>query len=165
MVDLAVARFEEQFGALLFVSEPMPFEWTEYYGGELGQNPCRRFVAVKELLGDTATLPEIKRASCRLEVTLSRRRGGRLVNIDPGILNQDQLVLASTKYRAHRIYLGQGIHGDLTLLYREGGFTPLPWTYPDYASEELLDLFTQLRGLYLSARRWLTQQEQGRQAS
>ena len=160
LVSLAVDRLAEQFGELVFVSEPLPFSYTEYYGDELGDEPARRFLAVRELLDDPAQLADIKRACCRLEVTLGRPGGGRQVNIDPGYLNDNQVVVASTKPRGHRIYLGRGVHADLMLLRSEGEYRGLPWTYPDYASAELRAMFESLRQLYLARRRLTNKRRQ-----
>ncbi len=34
---------------------------------------------------------------------------------------------------------------DLTLVFRNGEYRPLPWTYPDYASDEIRDLLREIR--------------------
>jgi hypothetical protein len=148
-VDGAIARICGELGPLAFVSEPRPFAWTSYYRQELGRAPARRFIAL-ERLEDPSRLPELKRASARLEVATARPGEGRQVNIDPGLLNAEQLVLASTKPRRHRIYMGRGVFADLMLLFDGERCTPLPWTYPDYAQEARGRLMLQLRGLYLS---------------
>jgi hypothetical protein len=155
LVDRATARFAEVFGRLIFASEPLAFEWTAYYGDELGPAPRRRVIAV-DRLDDTSSLPEIKRAAGRIEVTVAGPGTGRPVNIDPGLLGAEQLVLASTKPRGHRLHLGRGIHGELTLLFGPEGFAPLPWTYPDYASPPLRAIFGRLRELLLERRRMET---------
>lgn len=151
-VDAAVDAFSRQFGPLALVSQPLAFDWTGYYRDELGPAPVRRVLALRDLEPDPARLPTIKRTAGRLEVGLSRPGEPRAVNIDPGLLNESQLVLASTKPAGHRIYLGQGVHGELALIYRgEGGFEPLPWTYPDYGGACLRELAGRLRRLYLAA--------------
>ena len=58
------------------------------------------------------------------------------------------MVLATTKGYAHRIYLGKGIFADLTLLYENGSYRALRWTYPDYGSDELIGLFNRWREHY-----------------
>jgi hypothetical protein len=153
VLDAALARLGEQLGELSFASEELDFPFTEYYGDELGPSPRRRIVAARDLALDPSLLPDLKRAAGRLEVALARPDGKRQANIDPGYLTIDQLVLASTKRRAHRIYLGRGVYADLMLLHREGGYQPLPWTYPDYATPELRAVFDGLRGRLLEARR------------
>ncbi len=70
----------------------------------------------------------------------------RRVNLDPGYLIASKLVLATTKDFAHRIYLGQGIYGEVTLNYRRGqGWQPHPWTYADYRSPLALEFFALVR--------------------
>jgi hypothetical protein len=150
LVDQAVARLSTELGELAYVSEPLGFSWTPYYEAELGDHPARRVIAL-ERLADASQLVEIKKTSNRIEVALSRRGGGREVNIDPGVLGPGQLVLASTKGRGHRIHLGRGIFVELTLLHGPDGFAALPWTYPDYASAELRDIFDRLRALLLES--------------
>jgi hypothetical protein len=81
-------------------------------------------------------LAEIKLATNAMEqacVVDGRRR----VNIDPGYLLLERFVLATGKNYSHRIHIGRGIYADLTLIYRRGGYQPLPWTYPDYADQPL----------------------------
>ena len=60
----------------------------------------------------------------------------------------ENLVLATGKSQAHRIYLGEGVFGDLTLIFRKGTYQPLPWTYPDYASRELIAVLEEVRQRY-----------------
>ena len=153
-MDAAIERLAEHLGPPCFTSGGLPFAWTDYYGAELGQDPSRRLIAFEDPV-DPARLAEIKRFTCRLEVAMSRPggRATRQVNIDPGLLNESQVVVASTKPRAHRIYLGQGVYGDLMLIWRQGGYAPLEWTYPDYAEAQLRDLFDKLRELHLARRR------------
>jgi len=43
-------------------------------------------------------------------------------------------VLASAKDFSHRIYLAEGIFGEVTLTFRRGRWESLPSTFPDYAS-------------------------------
>ncbi|HYB19437.1 MAG TPA: DUF4416 family protein, partial [Thermodesulfobacteriota bacterium] len=84
-----------------------------------------------------------------LEGQTLNEQGGRRVNIDPGHLAAAKFILATGKDYSHRIYLGEGIYGDLTLIFQKGTFSPLPWTYPDYASEPLLGIINLLRRRYL----------------
>jgi hypothetical protein len=90
-----------------------------------------------------------------MEARFPNERGGRKVNIDPGYLAASKFILATGKDYSHRIYLGKGIYGDLTLIVQKGAFTPLPWTYPDYASQPLIGLLNLLRQRYL----WQLRQE------
>jgi len=60
----------------------------------------------------------------------------------------EHVVLATTKGYSHRIYLGEGIFADLTLLYENGTYRPLQWTYPDYGGDELIGLLNRWRERY-----------------
>ena len=60
----------------------------------------------------------------------------------------ERLILATGKNYTHRIYLGQGIYADLTLIYQRGTFQPLEWTYRDYSDPEMIDCFNRLREGY-----------------
>ena len=73
----------------------------------------------------------------------------RQVNIDPGFLLMERLVLATGKNFAHRIYIGKCIYADLTLIYQKNGYQPLPWTYPDYAHESIRNFLILVRNKYM----------------
>jgi hypothetical protein len=67
------------------------------------------------------------------------------VNIDPGLLLPERLVLATTKAGSHRPYLGQGIYADVTLVFHKKTYQPLWWTYPDYSARETIVMLNRLR--------------------
>ena len=136
------------YGPVMFRTPLMPFDWTSYYEREFGKNLVRRFVVFKELV-EQARLTEIKLEVHRQEQRFSSN-GKRLVNIDPGILTAERLVLATGKNFTHRIYLGKGVFADLTLVFQKGRFDMLPWTYPDYASRDALEFLEQARTWYLN---------------
>ncbi len=92
-------------------------------------------------------MPEIKVKTNALEQEISGA-GQRIVNIDPGYLNLSKVVLATTKDYSHRLYLGQGIFGDLHLVFINKTFQTQPWTYPDYKQPSVIEFFLKLRGAY-----------------
>ncbi len=134
------------FGALDYEGELLPFDHTSYYTPEFGPGLLRQIVTFERLV-NPADLPTIKHQTNSLERSLAVE-GKRQVNIDPGYLSLAKLVLASTKDHGHRLYLGQGIYGEVTLTYRQGRFCPWPWTYPDYASDCYCALFGTIRERY-----------------
>lgn len=139
-------RMEDLFGPLDLVSRWLPFDYTDYYTREMGAPLYRRMVAFKRLI-DQAQLPDIKHLTNALESDHATR-DGRVVNIDPGYLLLERFVLATGKNFSHRIYLRRGIYADLTLIYRQGRFESLPWTYPDYADAPLQDFLFKARKKY-----------------
>lgn len=138
---------EERLGPVDLESGLLDFEYTDYYGPEMGAGLKRVLWGFARLDGPD-TLVDLKLYTNGVEGTLAAN-GKRTVNIDPGYLAPSRVVLASTKDFAHRLYLGKGIYGEVTLLYRRRGFQPLPWTYPDYRSEGYQEFFRALRRLYL----------------
>jgi hypothetical protein len=120
---------------------------TDYYTPEMGPGLGRILVSLLHL-ADPAQLANWKVFTNGIEARFSLG-GRRLVNLDPGYLSKERLVLASGKNFSHRVYLDHGIYGDLTLIYSGGAFRPLPWTFPDYAGGPLPELLLQVRKKYL----------------
>jgi hypothetical protein len=134
------------FGPVDFESELLSFDHSDYYAAEFGSGLQRQIVTFEQLV-DPGDLPAIKRQTNDLE--WARAEGEhRRVNIDPGYVSLGKLVLASTKNHGHRLYLGQGIYGEVTLTYQQGRFRPWPWTYPDYASDRYCAMFGKVRERY-----------------
>ena len=130
-------------------------EYTTYYQEEMGSGLIKRLTCFRERI-DPALLPEIKLRTMELEKEMARRRGGRFLrraNIDPGLVSIESLVLATTKCRGHRICIGTGLYAEVTLLYQKGRYSPLPWTYPDYRSEEVQRFLLEVRGRLMQERR------------
>lgn len=121
-----------------------PFLQTDYYEKEMGGDLSRVFILFSPLL-QRETLPEVKLKTNDIETSFAPV-GKRAVNIDPGYIALEHVILATTKGYAHRIYLGGGIYADLTLIYRNGTYRALEWTYPDYGSEEIVTVFNRWRG-------------------
>ena len=137
---------EEKFSEIDFKSEIIPFNFTNYYEEEMGSPLQRIWVSLKGLIPQD-NLVKLKKVSLILEnKTMVENR--RIFNLDPGVLTESRVVLATTKDYSHRIYIGEGIYGEVTLIYRKGkGYLPLPWTYPDYRTETAQNFFLKMREL------------------
>ncbi len=133
-------------GPILKKTEVMPFSESNYYEAEMGAGLLRYFVLFEPLL-DRDKLAAFKVASNGIEAAASSDEK-RQVNVDPGYIALEHLVLGTTKGFAHRIYLGGGIFADLTLIYENGSYRPLKWTYPDYGGGRLVGLFNGWREDY-----------------
>ncbi len=105
----------------------------------MGEGLRRYFLLFEPLLG-REMLADIKLGANGIEhatrASESRARDGGPVNVDPGYIALEHVVLGTTKGYSHRIYLGKGIFADLTLLYENGSYRRLKWTYPDYGSDQ-----------------------------
>jgi Domain of unknown function (DUF4416) len=139
---------EEQLGPVDSESELLDFAYTDYYEPEMGSGLKRKFWGFGRLASPDA-LVELKLFTNRAEQTLAID-GKRTVNVDPGYLTAARVVLASTKDFAHRLYLGKGIYGEVTLVYQRKDLQSLPWTYTDYRSEAYLQYFRELRKIYMA---------------
>ena len=142
-----VRDLTEQFGRPDLVSRWLDFDFTSYYNAEFGSPLFRRMISFRNLINQ-ADLAGIKRTTNEIELKYSRD-GGRRINIDPGYMLRERFVLATGKNFAHRIYIGQGIYADLTLLYYNKSFQSLPWTYPDYADAALQSFLGRVRNRYV----------------
>lgn len=140
----ALTALVDEFGAVEFESEPSDFTHTRYYEKEMGSGLKRRFLSFERMV-QPDSLAAIKRFTCRLEQELAAGRKGRNINLDPGLVTMHNVQLASTKNYSHRIYLGEGIYGEVSLIYDKGTFAPLAWTYPDYRELRTLDFLQSVR--------------------
>ncbi len=140
---------EGRFGPVAFASLPTPWEYSRYYAEELGNPLLRQFLFFRRSIRPER-LASIKSKTNEIEGQMGVIEEGRLrrsVNLDPGYLCDSKIVLATTKDYSHRIYLGEGIFGEVTLIYQGRGFQPLAHTYPDYGSKTYLELFNQARAV------------------
>lgn len=103
----------------------------------------RQFVFFRDIIKQDR-LKDIKNLTRAIEQDLSEE-GSRRVNLDPGLLAPARVVLATTKDYAHRIYLGDGIFAEATLIYRAGRFVPGEFAYNDYTEESVLSMFEDMR--------------------
>jgi hypothetical protein len=147
LIGEALASLSERYGSPDYISGFLPFDYTDYYGPEMG-SPLVRRLASFEALVKPEVLPDVKLFANGIENRLSYQEKRR-VNIDPGYVTEYHLILATGKGYAHRPYLRDGIYADLTLIYRNGAFCPLEWTYPDYASEGVVRILTKIREKYI----------------
>ncbi|MEW6687220.1 MAG: DUF4416 family protein [Candidatus Edwardsbacteria bacterium] len=146
LISEVESLLQENFGIIDLRSLLIPFDFTDYYKSEMGENLWRQWVSFEKLIA-SETLPEIKLKTNALENKFSVM-GKRRVNLDPGYIVLSRLVLASTKDFAHRIYLKDGIFAEVTLIYKHKEFRPLEWTYPDYRTEIAIQFFQKVREKY-----------------
>ena len=149
-IDEAHQHLEASYGKIDLGTARSPFIATRYYEREMGPQLSRMFWSF-ELLIAPDILAGIKRQTNMMEQRFARwdgQRWRRRVNLDPGYVDLAKLVLATTKDRQHRLYLGQGIYGEATLRFTGGRFVPWEWTYPDYRLPEYLAFFDAVRRRY-----------------
>ncbi|MDI6744632.1 MAG: DUF4416 family protein [Thermodesulfovibrionales bacterium] len=135
----------KNFGPAILETPSVSWDYSEYYKEEIGSPIMRTFIFFKELI-NPAEIANIKLRTNDIEAELSAD-GKRNVNIDPGYLTLANVVLATTKGYSHRIYLGKGIYGEVTLLYKEKDktFAPNIFTYSDYHEKNCIEMFLKAR--------------------
>ncbi len=147
LIEKACSYLESLFGPFDWMSDEIPFDKTRYYEKEMGGPLLRRFVSFERLIA-FEEIAEIKIKTNAYEKGLCVS-GRRTINIDPGCISAERLILATGKNYTHRVYLRRGIYADLTLIYQSGSFRPLPWTYPDYGDDAIIELFNAVRTRYM----------------
>ena len=113
----------------------------------MGKYLLKCFLSFRDLM-PPEKLPSMKLRTNEIEDAWSKD-GKRRVNLDPGYLTGAKLVLASAKDFAHRLFLSDGIYGDVQLQYARNRFNIQPWTYPDYQTETAIQFFEKIRQKYL----------------
>jgi hypothetical protein len=144
-------RLTNRYGDIECSYGPVAFTFTGYYDAEMGTGLHKGYYVFQPLI-PRELLPEIKNAANSLEAEYAVN-GKRIINLDPGYIARDKLTLASTKDFYHRLYLGQGIFGEVTLHYRKGGFRFFSWTYPDYKQPEVQAILEKGRASLVGALR------------
>ncbi len=137
----------DAFGPLDDLSDEFPFDSSNYYAPEIGENLKRLFISLKNTK-NPSDLAEFKKNSITLEREFFTDKGKRLVNIDPGYLDSTKIVLASTKFGGHKIMLNHTICADMVLDFYKGSFRSFDWTFPDFKSGAYFEYFGKLRDLY-----------------
>lgn len=135
------------YGPIDLISRWFAFNYTDYYAAEMGAPLFRRMIVFKPLIQQ----PELAEIKVRTNVIEQQFLDGsrRTVNIDPGYMLLERFVLATGKNFAHRIYIGQGIYADLTLIYRKGTYSKLDWTYPDYGASAMISFLNRVRNKFI----------------
>jgi hypothetical protein len=151
-LEEARARLTARFGPEDYLSGPFPFDHTAFYEAEMGGPLARVFISYRDLVHPSVLAPA-KVETSRIESELAAPDGSRRVNLDPGLLDYQKVVLASFKHMGQKIYLDLGVWADLTLYYRKGGWSFFEWTFPDFKEGRYDRALLDIRLIYKSQRR------------
>ena len=139
-------KLEALYGPIDIITDPFPFSFTDYYVPEMGEGIERFFIAFHNPVRPDS-LASIKTETNGIEREYSID-GQRKINLDPGLLSLENVILATTKNRSHRIAVGMDLYAEVTLIYQDHGWQPQPWTYADYRSERVQEILTSFREIY-----------------
>lgn len=140
-------RLEKEYGPISIITEPFDFSFTDYYTPEMGNGIKRFFICFEKLISPDS-LADIKLFTNNLELEYADN-GNRRINLDPGIISEANLILATTKNRSHRIAIGKDLFAEVTLIYQSHKWQELDWTYADYRSERVQSEMLRFRKEYL----------------
>lgn len=146
----ALKVLERKFGPVQYETLEITCQKNDMYREEMGEGLLRRFFSFEKMVS-RESLAEIKKTCHKIEPEFADHVQGydfRAVNVDPGILTPNNLVMASHRELNHRIYLNDGVFGEVTLIYSKGCFRRLPWTHPDFCENEAIDFFTRVRSSF-----------------
>ncbi|MFH1349683.1 MAG: DUF4416 family protein [Pseudomonadota bacterium] len=146
LIENVLHELEGIFGPSDWTSPGLLFDRTRYYEKEMGWPLHRRFVSFRKLIRPE-DIVDIKLTTNGVEKRYLQDEG-RMINLDPGYISLERLILATGKNYTHRIYLSKGIYADLTLVFKKASFVPLQWTYRDYADPVIVGYFNEIRERY-----------------
>ena len=137
----------ERWGVPDHVGAARPFDLTAYYENEMGPGLLRRAVSF-ERLAPSECLIERKVEAMEVEDALRGTGGGRRVNIDPGYVDLQKIVLASSKEGPWKVHLGRGVHADLIARVVKGKLEPSPAGFADFRSGAYEEDLIAIRRIY-----------------
>ncbi len=144
IMEEALDSCKARFGDIDIQCGPLEVNrFTNYYDAEMGKDIKKLYIFFNELI-NRGELAAIKTFTNTIEQRFIKNKS-RLVNLDPGYLSIDKLVLATTKDFYQRMYLSEGIFAEITLHYQKGRYRYFSWTYPDYKDRDVQTFFEQAR--------------------
>lgn len=152
LLENVKADLEKIYGKIDLVSPEYSFsEISPYYDPEMGEGIKKKIYSFKETV-DRSILKEVKIHCIELEKEHCRD-GNRMINLDPGLLSLENFILATGKNYSHRIYLGDGVFAEVTLMFgKKNVIKELPWTYRDYLFEPARSFLLKIREQYREKR-------------
>lgn len=154
LFNLYKEELVKRFGEIDIESNAQPFNFTDYYEKEFGENLIQKLFSFSALIRQDG-LAEIKiitnsiennfkNGNIKNDITHHKRK----INIDPGYITLNKYILASTKDGPSRIYLNQGICAEITLRFINKSFVPCEYTYPNYKTNKYINFLNSVRQKY-----------------
>ncbi len=145
-IEKIFSIIESNWGKIDYKSKLYNFDITDYYKDEMGENLYRFFVSVENLI-KPYEIGTIKMMTNAIESAFLQKNK-RPVNIDPGYMDYQKVVLASLKFGGQKIALFEGMYADMVLYYKKGSFITFPWTFPDFKTDKYYKDLLEIRTLY-----------------
>ena len=132
---------EQKFNNIAKESNEYDFDqFTHYYEKEMGKGLVKRFLIFDKEI-EKKDLIEIKKQITEIEKG-SSKDNNRTINLDPGYVNENELVLASFKSGTnYKEDLGQGVYAHKILEFKDNKVGIFWHTFPDYRVKEHQEFF------------------------
>ena len=129
--EKAVEELINEFGEIEKESFEYDFDkFTDYYEKEMGRGLRKKIIIFKKEI-DEKDLVGIKNFITELEKKYSEE-DKRKVNIDPGFVSKEKVVLASFKKKDFKKDLGNGVFAHEVLRFEDGKVKDFWHTFGDY---------------------------------
>lgn len=143
-----ISLWEKRFGESMIFHHHF-FPMKEYYSSEMGEEDLLgRFFLISTTPALREDLIAHKIWADNLEQEFSENKK-RTLNLDPGYVSLENVVLSTGKNYSHRVFLGAGVFAELTLIFKQPSFVVTNWTYPDYAHPQVIEFFNWIRNFLL----------------
>lgn len=144
IINKVLLELKDKFGTLEDNSIEYSFDkFTDYYEKELGKKLLKKIIVFKNLI-KREDLADIKVFTNNLEEKYSVNNK-RTINLDPGYLTKEQLVLASVKDSPYKIYIGKGIFAHLTYYFGKNKCIEALRTFPDFRDKKVQSFFVKVK--------------------
>lgn len=146
----SLKKIERQFGSVEFETLDIDCADKLRYSEEMGLSLQRRFFSFERPV-NRDSLVTLKKTAAKIEPDFADQVGDHLfrtVNIDPGILSPENLIMTSCRAANHRVYFRDGVYADLQLVWSREQYVQLPWTNQDFCHNEVIDLLTRVRSTF-----------------
>lgn len=151
LFNLYKEELVKRFGEVDIESNAQPFNFTDYYKEEIGENLVQKLFSFSALirLDELAEIKIITNALENNNINKNINHHKRKINLDPGYITLDKYILASTKNGPSRIYLDKGIYAEITLRFVNKTFVPCnEYTYPNYKTSKYINFLNSVRLKY-----------------
>jgi hypothetical protein len=143
ILEKTVDLLKNNFGSIVSKSPEYDFNFTDYYEKEFGTNLKKTIIILNKKINKN-DLAEIKIKITEIEKNNSSD-GKRKINIDPGYVNDKEVVLASFKKKDFKEDLGNGVYAHKVLEFdnlAHGKVKEFWHTFRDYREEKVKKFFT-----------------------
>jgi len=130
---------ENDFGDIVAKSEEFDFNFTDYYEKEFGSNLKKTIIIFNKKI-IKKDLVDIKKFTTTIEKKYSVNNK-RQINIDPGYVDDKEVVLASFKKKDFKEDLGDGVYAHKVLEFENGKVKDFWHTFMDYKEEWIKNIF------------------------